>query len=206
METRKIPLQPGTCYHIYNRGINGQNIFLEERNYAFFLNKYSQYVHPFVETFAYSLLGNHFHFLIRTKEEGEIRKILNGKKEDKSLSWHLSNAFGSLFKSYAQAINKHFGRTGGFFEEPFHRIEVNDDAYFSWLVWYIHFNPQKHGFTDDYRNYPYSSYQSYLLEKNTRLNKREVFNWFGDQNGFIKFHEAQHRIGGKVEKFVIEFD
>lgn len=44
METRKTQLLPDSYYHIYNRGINGQNIFLEDNNYEYFLNKYSQHV------------------------------------------------------------------------------------------------------------------------------------------------------------------
>lgn len=213
---RKTPLMPDRYYHIYNRGINGQTIFLEERNYTYFLQKYAQYMHPFTDTFAYCLLNNHFHFLIRTKSEEEIRTFINSKQRslrataskpsEKSVSWHLSNAFASLFKSYAQAINKHNRRTGGLFEEPFHRIEVTNEAYFSWLVWYIHFNPQKHGFVDDYRDYLHSSYHSLLLEKNTKLNKKEVIDWFGDKEGYLKFHDIQHAGIAERETFIIEFD
>ena len=72
METRKTPLLPGTFYHIYNRGINGQNIFFEDRNYAFFLKKMAQYLCPVLEVYAYTLLKNHFHLLIKTKNEKEI--------------------------------------------------------------------------------------------------------------------------------------
>jgi REP element-mobilizing transposase RayT len=203
METRKTPLQPGKYFHIYNRGINGQNIFLEEKNYSYFLEKYSQYVSPYTDTFAYCLLRNHFHLLIRAKEEEEIRRILNGKKVNKSVSWHLSNVFASLFKSYAQAINKRYNRTGGLFEEPFHRIEVSDDSYFTRLVWYIHHNPQKHGFVSDYRDYAHSRFHSHLQEKKTTLNRKEVLDWFGGKDRYLNFHEIQHNMDAK---FVIEFD
>ncbi|TAE38600.1 MAG: hypothetical protein EAY66_03845 [Sphingobacteriales bacterium] len=204
METRKAQLHPDKYYHIYNRGINGQNIFLEEKNYAYFLQKYAQYIFPFFDTYAYCLLKNHFHLLVQAKPENDIRLFLNGKHKEKSISWILSNSFSSLFKSYAQAINKQYGRTGGLFEEPFHRIEVNSDSYFLRLIYYIHTNPQKHGFVLDFRDYKHSSYHSHLLTKTTKLKKENVLEWFGGKEGFIEFH-SQNQDMGHILNLIVEF-
>lgn len=205
METRKTQLEATGYYHIYNRGINGQNIFIEEQNYVYFLQKYAQYVHPFVETFAYCLLKNHFHLLVRVKSEQEIRTFLGSKHKDKSCSWIASNAFSSFFKSYAQSINKKYTRTGGLFEEPFHRIEVDNDAYFSALIAYIHHNPQKHGFVADFKAYPHSSYESHLQNKTTKLNRKQVIDWFGNFDEYQKFH-ANYTKAPELNKFCLEFD
>jgi len=62
-----LRLEPGRYYHIFNRGIDGTNIFLEERNYAYFLNLYAKHIEPVAETFAYCLMRNHFHLLARIK-------------------------------------------------------------------------------------------------------------------------------------------
>jgi putative transposase len=62
------PLQPDQYYHIYNRGINGETRFRQERNYRYFLKLWSKHVEPIAETYAYCLLSNHFHFLVRIKE------------------------------------------------------------------------------------------------------------------------------------------
>ncbi len=70
--TSPSPLQPDTYYHVYNRGTNRENIFFEERNYAHFLKLYAHHIEPVAETFAYCLLRNHFHLLIRVKNEEEI--------------------------------------------------------------------------------------------------------------------------------------
>ena len=56
-------------YHIYNRGINGDNIFTNDANKVYFLKLYKKYLTTKVATFAYCLLNNHFHFLIRIEEE-----------------------------------------------------------------------------------------------------------------------------------------
>jgi hypothetical protein len=89
-------LEPDRIYHIYNRGINGENIFKEERNYRYFLEKYAKYIEPIADTFAYCLLKNHFHIAIRTKSEAEIvdfyvkkkTKIIEGTAALKS-QWRL---------------------------------------------------------------------------------------------------------------------
>ena len=194
MDTRKTQLKPNCYYHIYNRGINGCNIFLEDKNYNYFLLKYAIYVYTFVETHAYCLLKNHFNFLIKVRSESEIRNFLNGKNEAKTIEWIISNAFSSLFKSYSQAINKVYNRSGGLFEEPFHRIEIDNNKYLSKLIWYIHYNPQKHGFVNDFRDYPFSSYHSFLSNKMTKLEKDKVIFNFGDLRSFIKYHNLKYDI------------
>lgn len=212
METRKTPLLSDSFYHVYNRGINGQPIFFEERNYSFFLQKMVQYISPFMDVYAYCLLGNHFHLLVKTKPELQIPKLMSSSGEMaplnpalKSPSWHYSNAFASLFKSYAQAINKNYGRRGGLFEEPFHRIQVKSDTYFSQLICYIHLNPQKHGFVKDFRDYPHSSYHSHLHQKATKLQRAEVLNWFGNSTEYTTYHMLQKNENG-IQDLIIEFD
>jgi len=193
MKINTMPMHPATVYHIYNRGNNREDLFKEERNYPYFLDKYFQYVWPVADTYAYCLMKNHFHILLRIKNEDEILRY-SGNLGKPSLEVTASpnkiiiKAFASFFKSYAQSINKAYGRTGGLFEEPFRRIEVSNDSYFSELVRYIHFNPQKHGFTQDFTQYKHSSYQELISEENTRLDKKTISEWFGGMNGFHSFH------------------
>lgn len=92
-------------------------------------------------------MKNHFHFLVRIKTESELQ----------TSQVYPSKNFSNLFNAYAKAINKAYGRTGSLFEERFGRIEVTSDAYFAGLIFYIHFNPQKHGFVKDFREWPWSS-------------------------------------------------
>ena len=146
------PLQPETYYHIYNRGINGEDIFKKEGNYDYFLLKYTRYINPIADTFAYCLLENHFHLLIRTKSEEEIQtinnnsnRVLNPVRVNKTSSQIISLQFSHFFNGYTQAINKQNDRTGKLFELPFRRIPIENDYYFSRLVYYIHFNPQNMG-------------------------------------------------------------
>jgi REP element-mobilizing transposase RayT len=184
-------MQPDTFYHVYNRGVNGETIFKQERNYTYFLQKYALYIEPIAQTFAYCLLNNHFHVLIRTRSEEEI--LANTGKPPlgtpKTTSWHLSNAFSSLFQSYAQSINKACNRTGALFEEPFLRKTIDSEPYFTNAVSYIHRNPQHHGFVRDFRDYQYSSYHSFLTEKPTQLQRKYVLEWFDGTDNYKMFHQ-----------------
>ena len=67
--TSPSPLLYDTYYHIYNRGVNRENIFVEERNYALFLNLFEKHIAPVVDLFAYCMMKNHFHISVRVKSE-----------------------------------------------------------------------------------------------------------------------------------------
>ncbi len=180
------PLEKGRFYHVYTRGNNREDLFREARNYAYFLALWMKYVEPVAETYAYCLMKNHFHFLIRIRDSFSVapRSDQDPKKE-LNPSKQLSNALNA----YAKAINKAYNRTGSLFQERFRRKEVTSDAYFTTLIAYIHANPQRHGFVNDFREYPYSSYQSLLSDKPTRLRREAVRTWFGSTDEFCAFHD-----------------
>jgi putative transposase len=103
---------------------------------------------------------------------------------------HVSRQFNNLFIAYAKAFNKAYGRTGSLFESPFKRRRIDGDRYFVGLVVYIHLNPEKHGFVDDFRRWPYSSYHAVLSTQATRIQRTAVLDWFGGAAGFEEAHAA----------------
>lgn len=206
MSIRRTPLLPTVYYHIYNRGINGRSVFFEEKNYDYFLNRYYTYVHPYAETYAYCLLKNHFHFLIRVRGEEELAEVIT-RNHHRSLTWHTSNALASWMQSYTRGVNKVYCRTGALFEAPFKRKIVDNEFYFSRLIAYIHQNPQKHGIIRDFRDYPHSSFRAYVSKSLPSVIKRdEVFDWFGGEVPFHKFHQMgdEIRISTEDLKWMIE--
>jgi putative transposase len=184
------PLQYGEYYHIYNRGNNRENIFIEERNYRYFLKLYVKYIEPVADTYAYCLLPNHFHLLVRIKtveeQEAQTLRVLETLRVLKP-----SQQFGNLFNAYAKAINRAYSRTGSLFQNPFGRILVTSDAYFVRLITYIHQNPQKHGLVDDFRTWTYSSYHALLSTKPTRLKRDEVLTWFKGVEDLKAAHQRE---------------
>ena len=67
-------LEPCKIYHIYNHAVGEANLFRSDKNYDYFLKKYAQYISPICNTYAYCLMPNHFHFMMRVKEEQELEK------------------------------------------------------------------------------------------------------------------------------------
>lgn len=170
------PLQFSQYYHIYNRGNNREPLFRESRNYAYFLNLYAKYINPIAETYAYCLLNNHFHLLVRIKDLPSLTP---------------SRTFSNLFSTYTKAFNKAYKRTGSLFEKPFKRKIIDNNHYLILLTTYIHRNPQKHGFVDDFRDWPYSSYGIITSRKTTQIHRAEVLDWFDGQIGFEDAHTKE---------------
>jgi len=73
------PLIPNTSYHIFNHANGFENIFREKENYRFFLEKYQLHISPIAETYAYCLMPNHFHLIIRIRKREEIKALMANK-------------------------------------------------------------------------------------------------------------------------------
>ena len=74
------------------------------------------------------------------------------------------------------------------FEHPFGRVLIQSDRQFWAVIAYIHQNPQKHGFVNDFREWPYSSYGLILSDKTTFLNRNAIIDLFGSRNNYFKYH------------------
>ena len=192
-------------YHIYNRGINGVNIFKKENNYHYFLKKWQLLVHPFFDTEAYCLMPNHFHFLVKVKPlNDEIRAKVKGQLTSKSREFlneeishnqFLEDQFKRLFSSYALAFNKQEGRTGSLFQKRFKRVSLKTDNRLWYILTYIHHNPIHHKFVKNYYEWEFSSYSAFLSNQSTLLARNQVFDWFdSDRNkaklAFVNLHKS----------------
>ena len=173
-------LNPGKYYHIYNRGNNKETIFKEERNYPYFLSLWKKHISPIADTFAYSLLPNHFHFLIRVKDAPEG---LEG-----GYSKRISRCFANHFSAYSLAINKNYGRVGSLFQKNFRRREIDTNQYFEKILFYIHTNAQKHGLVKHFSAHPHNSYHSILSDNPTALMRDDVLKAFSSKDQFIDAH------------------
>ncbi len=69
MSQQLFPLEQGRIYHIYNRGINSCPILNSDSDYIHFLNLYKKFIEPIADTFAWTLMSNHFHYFVRIKED-----------------------------------------------------------------------------------------------------------------------------------------
>ena len=194
------PILGDRYYHIFNRGNNGQHVFFTEENYRYFLRLFHQFIYPYVDLLAYSLMPDHFHFLIRTKDSISFLKDripgfsqeMESQTDEVEIGKIISNQFRKFFITYSMAINLQQNRTGSLFSKNFKRLEIEDEEYVRYLAFYIHFNPQKHGIADDFRKYRFSSWAAYNLVKSTHLNRQLLIDLFGGLDEFMKYHRYFH--------------
>ena len=179
-----INLELEKYYHIFNRGNNKENIFREDQNYLHFMSLYKKYIYPVADTFAYCLMPNHFHFLIRMKGEKTSKVSETFEVLDRPV-W---KPFADFFNSYSKAFNKKYNHTGSLFQYKFKRNEVNTIEYLRELVIYIHRNPLSLAIDGNYQNYRYSSYPAIIRKGKTSICKDEVLSWFDTRENFIFCH------------------
>lgn len=198
MTQPRLTLESGNTYHIWTHANGNENLFRCDENFRYFLRRYQHYVHPVVETFAYCLMPNHLHLMVRVRKEDEILEFVRKKKDKPNLQGLadlgglenriVSQQFSNLFNSYTKSINKKYDRKGSLFIPNFRRKLIDSDEYFVRLIAYIHNNPVHHGFVKTPNNWAFSSWHSYLLGKTTNISKHEALKWFGTQKNFFATH------------------
>lgn len=205
---RKFEFSEGEFYHIYNRGVNKYDIFLNNHDkdrfirLLFLCNSDKPIIlkefqgrsledierkKTIVDIVAYCLMPNHFHILIKEKIEGGITLFMK-----------------KILTAYSMYFNKKNNRTGPLFESRFKATHANEDNYLKYLLSYIHLNPVKlidpkwkeAGITDKEKtkiylnDYKYSSYMEYTgvkREENVILNTVAAPLYFVDHSDFNSF-------------------
>jgi len=117
-------LKPDTSYHIFNHANGFENVFREPENYRFFLEKYRKYISPMAETYAYCLMPNHFHLVVRIRKRAVIEELIRNKNNvviDNNFS-KVSN-FGKVEKESVSNFRK--VEEAGKVEENI--IKINDN-------------------------------------------------------------------------------
>ena len=140
-------------YHVMMRGINHQDIFEDRGDYWKFLKLLRMQAFPEDNTgkplpphcivYAYCLMSNHVHLLMRELEEGVVAPIK------------------SIAISYAQYFNYKYEHSGQVFQDRFKSEPVNDMEYFLTLMMYIHQNPVAAGIATTVSSYTWSSWCEY---------------------------------------------
>lgn len=90
-----IPLIPGNSYHIFNHANGFENVFRREENFRYFLEKYWLYISPIAETYAYCLMPNHFHVVVRIRKRQVIEDLVRSKNFGKVIDSSKKN-FGKV--------------------------------------------------------------------------------------------------------------
>lgn len=181
-------IEPGNVYHIYNRGLNHQKVFYREKDYYMFLDKIIDYIYDYCDIYAYCLLPNHYHFVLRVNDE-------NGDQ--------FSRQIGSLIVSYTNKVNLRKDRIGGLFMKPFRRILVTREDYLKRLIFYVNHNAAKHDLVKNFRDYKFSSYPAMLSAEDTIVAREKVFQIFNNKKEFVEYHNFRHE-DFKIRRYLLE--
>lgn len=201
------PMYPESIYHVIDHANGFENIYANQGNYTYFLEKYAQYFYPIAKTYAYCLMPNHFHLLVCMRSEKEqtkfwkhsmehsrtismskiggleSRKPINSQElEDLKVEIDFpklaSHQFGTMLSTYTKAFNKQQNRMGSLFIPKFKRKIISNENYLHTCLRYIHQNPIRHKFTKSLMDWKHSSIHAFLENKNSKVEKEEVLSWF----------------------------
>lgn len=202
MPYRLEPINTGGYYHIFNRGVNKLDTFINKRdchqallsiNYYRFSNppfklsrfkslsiaEQSKHIISLINTsetlvdiMCFVLMPNHFHFLLKQNVENGISTFIR-----------------KFSNSYARYFNVSHNWVGHLFQGQFKSVEIKSDAQLIHVSRYIHLNPYVSGLStkEAMENYPWSSYSDYLKKRLDRVNPNEILSLFKSPQDYKEF-------------------
>lgn len=136
---------PNAFYHVMNRGLNRQPIYLIDDDYEIFLEVVKESAKFFdIRIISFCLMPNHYHLLIQTPKA------------------NLSRAMRHLNGVYTQRFNRYHKKDGPLFRGRYKAILVQEDEYLTHVIRYIHLNPIQANLTEGLLKYPWTSHKQYL--------------------------------------------
>ena len=174
----------GGYYHLYNRGVEKREIFLDERDYRFFISRLRRALFPVtleeqlmghtkgykkhcnnICLNAYCLMPNHFHLIVQNLSDRGIESFMR-----------------SVITSYSLYFNKRYNRVGPLFQSCYKASQIKSDVELVVKVKYVHKNPLELGIgLADLKDYPYSNYGNYISGKEEPwFNTRTVLQMFNN--------------------------
>ncbi|MEK7447761.1 MAG: transposase [Patescibacteria group bacterium] len=181
-------------YHIFNRGIDKRDIFLDDQDYKYFLYLLKAYLTEMkdsdqdkgvsllqrgrfkdkIDLLAYCLMPNHFHLLVKQTGLNDMSLFMR-----------------SLMTNYSMYFNKKYDRLGPLYQGVFKAILVKEDDYLLHLSRYIHLNPYVRERHLKVRK-EYTSYEDYLGLRNTQwVNTDLVLDYFKSDE-VKELHQTQN--------------
>lgn len=208
MPKRIFPFATNEIYHVFNRTIARQPLFLSHHEYkrAYALIEYYRYNHPplrfshvqlctdavrkqyyerleqnhsrRVSIHAFCLMPNHFHFLLHQNCDNGIQTFMS-----------------DVQNSYAKYFNQRHDRSGALFQSSFKGVHIETQEQMLHVARYIHINPTTSGMLkrdSDLANYEWSSYFDYLGKRlHSFVDKQLVLSGFSTLSAFIAFTNDQ---------------
>ena len=144
---RHESISSSDIYHVLVRGINKQNIFLDDEDKQKFIETIKIYKKKYkFSLLAYSIMDNHVHLVLEDNKH------------------NLSDLMHDICCRYAKIFNSKYERKGHLFQNRFKSIAVETQNYLFNLIRYVHKNPEKEQISS-VENYKWSSYNEFVNKK-----------------------------------------
>ncbi|MEK9143281.1 MAG: transposase [Patescibacteria group bacterium] len=209
---------PDGYYHVYNRGVNKADIFLDEKDYRVFLSYLATALTPKdekklkamlldgsrsykdreeaakllrlknftgrIDLLAYVLMPNHFHFLLKQKEEADMTAFLQ-----------------AVMTRFTMYENRRHKRVGPVFQGAYKAVLITDEEQLMHVSRYIHRNPFSLEGSHPWRLQP-SSYPNYLGDIHQEWVKpAEILSYFSKaKTGFLSYKAFVEYENGDFEE------
>lgn len=202
MARRITPLVTGEHYHVYNRGVARQPVFLTKRNLSRFITTLSYYRfagppiklsrllrlptdererfkrrlsvsdNSLVEIISFALMPNHFHLLLKQVADRGITDFIS-----------------RVVNSYTRYFNTAHTRVGPVFQGTFKAVHIEADEQMIHLSRYIHLNPLVSHLVEEsvLATYPWSSLPAFLTRDSTLINTEAILRHFTSPQEYKKF-------------------
>lgn len=165
-------------YHVILKGLDGRNIFLDDSDRSIFIEKLNKARETGgFQLYAYCLMDNHVHLLIKEGEE-------------------LGTSIKRITVGYVQLHNNKYGRIGHLFQNRFSSEVVEEEQYLMAVVRYIHRNPLNAGMVARLEEYPWSSYEKVIQAyqvNSTTLDIEIIKDYFPTAADFVRFSEEENQ-------------
>ena len=180
----------GAYYHVLSRGNERRDIFYDDKDRHLFLETLTEVSDRFdVDIFAYVLMSNHYHVLLKTNRS------------------NLSTAMQWLGVTYTRRFSNRHSRSGHLFQGRFKSLIVENEAYVVELSCYIHRNPLRAGMVKRLMDYKWSSYPSYAYGRKgpAFLNTDLVLSFFRGDDSRLAYRSKVQRYAGEEKRLWDDF-
>ena len=181
-------LEEGCVYHLYNRSVSEVKLFIDVNDYKVFLERFNKYFGHYLHVYSYCLIPNHFHFIVKVKEQSSFDTMIKKEKTKAAkkliiaeigINEFLEDQFRRMFSSFALSIKNKYNRQGALFQRRMKRVQVSENSQLVYLVNYVHHNPIHHGLCMRMIDWPFSSYHKFIGRRMNEF-QRQYIAWLGD--------------------------
>lgn len=208
---RKGEFFEGGYYHIYNRGVEKRDIFLDEQDYLRFLanilvfqgeltvDPFSSVIRELIKPILYNekptIAGEKFLERVLTTRYVEVLAFILMPNHFHLIVRELKRGGVSKYmsrtgNSFTKYFNVRYERVGRLFEKSYNFILIDDEQYMLHLSGYIHKNVSKLSrWEGKEQNYPWSSFSDYTGRNRWGglLRREYVLESFDNQNDYENF-------------------